>query len=164
MIWEGPRTAEQYTEQENQMTPSTFIKVWELSHTGKNNAWLYAGLVQETLLLYAVHCWRHTQGGFNTHAHMQTLSVRMELCINWPSVILGWQAEQRLSSHCLLAVRTKLSCILRGWLIIWLTWIRLANFLTDWLVTDWFIRFLFWFNDVTNFWVSEWIIYWLTAR
>lgn len=112
----------------------------------------------QALLLYTVHCWRHTQGGFNTHAHMQTLSVRMELCINWPSVILGWQAEQRLSSHCLLAVRTKLSCILRGWLIIWLTWIRLANFLTDWLVTDWFIRFLsFFFFDLMMWLISEWV-------
>lgn len=61
---------------------------------------------------------RHTvYGGFNTHlhahtdlhnhTHMQTLSVRMDLWVNWPSAISGWQAEQRLRGHCLLAVRTK---------------------------------------------------------
>lgn len=103
----------------------------------------------------------HAQSHTHTNKYTHTNYIRMKLWDNEASVISGWQVKQRLKGHCLLALRTKLSDILRGRLISWLTWIRMTDFLADECLNNLLKTCLI--NDLTNFWVSKWINHWLSA-
>lgn len=132
------------------------------------NSWLHNcpyALVQHMLfyILNTLNC-----PPCDPHTHLHPLSVRMELGVNWPSAISSYQAGWGLSEHCLLALKTKLSSLLRGRLITWLPWIKLI--LTGWWLIN--ILLFFFLEDVAEFlsrWVNilqpAWLIYeWLLGN
>lgn len=121
------------------------------------NSWLHNcphALVQH-MLFYILNT--HNCPLSDPHTHLHTLSVRMELGVNWPSAISSCQAGWGLSEHCLLALKTKLSSLLRGRLITWLPWIKLIF----WPAGDWLIYFCFFFRGCC--WIPEQMSKYFTA-
>lgn len=155
---------------------SSWSKAEKLQHFNLRtliNSWLHNcpyALVQH-MLFYILNTHNCPLSDPHMH-HLHTLSVRMELGVNWPSAISSCQAGWGLSEHCLLALKTKLSSLLRGRLITWLPWIfeDVAEFLSRWvntlqpawLIYEWLLgnlrhewQTVDWLTD----WLAEWHIY-----